>query len=31
MRFIYLRGKGFKVEVEPALITAVIMLIQLFM
>lgn len=31
MRFIYLRGKGFKVEVEPALITAAIMLIQLFM
>lgn len=30
MRFIYLRGKGFKFEVEPAFVTAVVMLIQLF-
>lgn len=31
MRITYLRGKGFKIEVEPAFITAAIMLIQLFM
>jgi len=29
MRFTYIRGKGFKVELEPQLLAAVIMLIQL--
>ncbi|MBB2842666.1 UNVERIFIED_ORG: hypothetical protein GGE64_006463 [Rhizobium etli] len=31
MRITYLRGKGFKIEVEPAFITAAITLIQLLM
>lgn len=31
MRIIYLRGKGFKIEVDPALISAAIVLIRLFM